>query len=70
MFCNWNNIGLNFKIMYKLVWILDGSVKETIITGSAALCNWKKSIIKSNYKSGLLQVRSENGLKYNLNSIK
>ncbi len=51
---------------YKLVWIIDGVVKQTIITGSAALCNWKKTQVKSNYTSGLLQIRSENGIKYNL----
>ena len=51
---------------YKLVWVINGHVAETVIVGTAALCNWKKSQIKSNYKTGLLQVRSENGIKFNL----
>ena len=51
----------------KLVWIVNSEIKETLITGSPSLCNWKKDQIKSNYKTGLLQVRSENGIKYNLN---
>ena len=51
---------------YKLVWIIDGIVRETICSGTASLCNWKKQEIKDRYKTGLLQVRSENGIKYDL----
>ncbi len=51
---------------YSLVWIIDSKVRETIITGTCALCNWKKSQISSNYKTGLLQIRSEDSIKYSL----
>ena len=53
--------------LYKLVWIVNGVVRETLVTNSLALCSFKKEQIKSNYKTGLLQVRSENGIKYNIN---
>jgi hypothetical protein len=53
--------------LYKLVWIVNGVVKETLVIGSASLCSYKKEQVKSNYTTGLLQVRSENGIKYNIN---
>jgi len=51
---------------YCLVYIQNGIIQETIIRGSASLCAWKKHELQKqpNYKTGLLQIRSYNGLLY------
>ena len=55
--------------LYNLVYIINAVVKETILTNqSPSLCQYKKSeLLKSgNYKTGLLQIRSSNSIKYDL----
>ena len=54
---------------YNLVYVINAVVKETIlINQTSALCNYKKSeLLKTdNYRMGLLQIRSNNSIKYDL----
>jgi len=45
--------------LYNLVWIVDGKLKETILTNKDyAICKWKANQLKNTtHKKGLLQCR-------------
>ena len=47
---------------YNLVWINSNKVKETIITGSIKLCQWKKNQL-TNYPNAELKIVSNEALK-------
>ena len=45
--------------LYNLVWVVDGKVKETILSNKPyAICKWKSNQLKNTtHKIGLLQCR-------------